>query len=166
MGLPVTTFLPAGERIVLRAAERRDVLDLVTLFTDDRIGAGRDGVGDAADLASYDRAFEAIDRDPAHVLLAAEDDRSAVVGTLQLSLLPGMARRGGLRAHIEAVRVAAALRGQGLGSVMIRWAVGEAAERGCALVQLTTDKRRTDAYPFYERLGFRATHEGMKLYLP
>ena len=143
-----------------------DIRAIVELFTDDRIGAGRDGVADAIDLAAYDEAFEAIDRDPAHVLLVAEDDRSTVVGTLQLSLLPGMARHGALRAQIEAVRVAAIMRDQGLGSTMIRWAIGEATERGCVLVQLTTDRRRVDAHRFYERLGFRATHHGMKLPLP
>ena len=111
------------------------------------------------------RAFEAIDRDPAHVLLVAEVDRSAVVGTLQLSFLPGLTRHGSWRAQIEAARVAADLRAQGLGSLMVRWAVEEAAARGCALVQLTTDKRRDDAHRFYERLGFEATHEGMKLHL-
>jgi len=166
MGLPFTTFLPAGRRIVLRAAERHDIRAIVELFTDDRIGAGRDGVADATDLAAYDEAFEAIDRDPAHVLLVAEDEGSTVVGTLQLSLLPGMARRGALRAQIEAVRVAAVMRGQGLGSIMIRWAVGEATERGCVLVQLTTDRRRVDAHRLYERLGFQATHHGMKRPLP
>jgi GNAT superfamily N-acetyltransferase len=166
MGLPVTASLPAGRRVVLRAAAHGDVPALVQLFTEDELGSGRDGLTDAADLLAYERAFEAIDRDPAHVLLVAEGDRSAVIGTLQLSLLPGLARHGSWRGQIEAVRVAAALRGQGLGSLMIHWAVGEATDRGCALVQLTTDKRRTDAHRFYERLGFRATHEGMKLHLP
>jgi GNAT superfamily N-acetyltransferase len=163
--LPATTSLPGGQRVVLRAATRGDITELVALIAADQLGSGRDGIDDAADLAAYERAFDAIDRDPAHVLLVAGDDRSGVVGTLQLSFLPGLARRGGWRAQIEAVRVAAALRGQGLGSLMIRWAITEAADRGCAMVQLTTDKRRSDARRFYERLGFRATHDGMKLHL-
>jgi GNAT superfamily N-acetyltransferase len=162
MGLPATTSLPDGRRVVLRAAGRGDIAALVTLLTEDELGSGRDGIENAADLVAYERAFQAIDRDRAHVLLAAESD-SGVVGTLQLSFLPGLARRGGWRAQIESVRVAAALRGQGLGSLMIRWAVDEAAERGCTLVQLTSDKQRADAHRFYERLGFQATHEGMKL---
>ena len=88
-----------------------------------------------------------------------------VVATLQLSFIPGLARRGALRAQIEAVRVADACRGGGLGAAMMAWAIGEARRRGCALVQLTSDKSRTSAHRFYERLGFVATHEGMKLAL-
>jgi GNAT superfamily N-acetyltransferase len=87
------------------------------------------------------------------------------VATLQLSFIPGLARRGALRAQIEAVRVADACRGGGLGAAMMVWAIGEARRRGCALVQLTSDKSRTSAHRFYERLGFVATHEGMKLAL-
>jgi len=88
-----------------------------------------------------------------------------IVGTLQLSFLPGLARRGALRAQIEAVRVAQGERGSGLGAAMMGWAIEEARRRGCALVQLTTDKSRADAHRFYARLGFVASHEGMKLAL-
>jgi GNAT superfamily N-acetyltransferase len=165
MSFPVAVFLPGGQLVVLRAATRGDVRALVELFTDDELGAERDGIEDGQDSLPYERAFAAIDRDPAHVLLVAEADRSAVVGTLQLSFLPGLARRGSWRAQIESVRVAANLRGRGLGSVMVRWAIEEATARGCSLVQLTTDKRRDDAHRFYQRLGFDATHEGMKLQL-
>jgi GNAT superfamily N-acetyltransferase len=84
---------------------------------------------------------------------------------MQLTFIPGLARRGALRAQIEAVRVADGLRGTGLGSAMLRWAIDEARRRGCALVQLTTDKSRGDAHRFYRRLGFVASHEGMKLTL-
>jgi GNAT superfamily N-acetyltransferase len=162
MNLPATIALPAGQRVVLRTARRGDLRPLVALLADDELGSRRDGIDDPADLVAYERAFEAIDRDSAHVLLVADDD-VGVVGTLQVSFLPGLTRRGSWRAQIEAVRVASALRGQGLGSQLIRWAVEEATERGCALVQLTTHKQRTDAHRFYERLGFHATHEGMKL---
>ena len=93
--------------------------------------------------------------------MAEADGR--IAGTMQLSFLPGLARRGALRAQIEAVRVAGSQRGSGLGGAMLRWAIGEARRRGCALVQLTTDKSRADAHRFYERLGFVASHEGMKL---
>lgn len=165
MNIPIRTALPGGRQVVLRPASRGDLLALVTLIADDELGSRRDGLGDPADLLAYERAFEAIDRNDAHVLLVAEDESAGVVGTLQLSFLPGLTRRGSWRAQIEAVRVAAVLRGQGLGSLMIRWAVDEATDRGCLLVQLTTDKQRDDAHRFYERLGFRATHEGMKLHL-
>jgi len=96
--------------------------------------------------------------------VVAVSDRYAV-GTMQLSLLPGLARRGALRAQIESVRVRASHRGHGLGAAMMTWAIDEARRRGCALVQLTTDKSRTDAHRFYQRLGFTASHEGLKFSL-
>jgi GNAT superfamily N-acetyltransferase len=150
--------------VILRRAEPRDLPAIVGLLAADQLGAVRDGIRDDADLRAYRRAFAAIDRDPAHVLVVAEaGDR--VVATMQLSFLPGLARRGALRAQIEAVRVDQAYRGGGLGHAMFTWAIGEARGRGCALVQLTTDKSRAGAHRFYERLGFVASHEGMKLTL-
>jgi GNAT superfamily N-acetyltransferase len=151
-------------RVALRAARQGDVPALVRLIAADQLGATRDGVRDAADLAAYTAAFEAIDADPAHILVVAEV-AGEIVGTMQLSFLPGLARRGALRAQIEAVRVADGSRGIGLGAGMIGWALDEARRRGCALVQLTTDKSRLDAHRFYQRLGFVASHEGMKLAL-
>jgi len=150
--------------VILRRAQQCDVPAMVALIAADQLGATRDGVRDPADLAAYERAFGAIDEDPAHVLVVAES-AGQIVGTLQLSFLPGLARRGALRAQIEAVRVAASQRGSGLGAAMMGWAIEEASQRGCALVQLTTDKSRTDAHRFYQRLGFVASHEGMKLAL-
>ncbi len=88
-----------------------------------------------------------------------------MVGTLQLSFIPGLSRRGALRAQIEAVRVRADQRRSGLGTAMVGWAVDEARRRGCGLVQLTTDRSRQDAHRFYERLGFIASHAGLKLAL-
>jgi GNAT superfamily N-acetyltransferase len=150
--------------VTLRAARQRDLQALVDLIAADQLGATRDGVRDVADLAAYTAAFEAIDADPAHILVVAEL-AGEIVGTMQLSFLPGLARRGALRAQIEAVRVADGNRGSGLGAAMIGWAIDEARRRGCALVQLTTDKSRLDAHRFYHRLGFVASHEGMKLAL-
>jgi GNAT superfamily N-acetyltransferase len=153
-------------RVRLRRARAADVPAIVGLLADDVLGAGRDGIRTAADLAVYERAFELIDRDPAHLLVVAEaGPGGAAAGTFQLSFLPGLARRGALRAQIEAVRVAAAWRGSGLGSAMISWAIEEARRRDCALVQLSTDKSRGDAHRFYAKLGFVASHEGMKLAL-
>ena len=148
--------------MTLRTAVADDVRPIVDLIAADQLGATRDGVRDAADLAAYEAAFRAIDADPAHILVVAESGGD-IVGTMQLSFLPGMARRGAFRAQIEAVRVAESMRGGGLGASMITWAIDEARRRGCALVQLTTDKSRADAHRFYGRLGFVASHEGMKL---
>ena len=148
----------------LRRARAADVPAIVGLLADDQLGAGRDGVRTSADLAAYQEAFGLIDSDPAHLLVVADAD-DAVVGTMQLSFLPGLARRGALRAQIEAVRVAAGWRGRGLGSAMFGWAIGEARRRGCHLVQLTTDKSRGEAHRFYAELGFVASHEGLKLTL-
>ena len=161
---PLAEIDLGSARVTLRAARQRDLQALVSLIAADQLGATRDGVRDAADLAAYTAAFEAIDADPAHILVVAEQ-AGEIVGTMQLSFLPGLARRGALRAQIEAVRVAESMRGSGLGAAMMGWAIEEARRRGCALVQLTSDKSRTDAHRFYQRLGFVASHEGMKLAL-
>jgi GNAT superfamily N-acetyltransferase len=149
-----------GTAVRLRRATADDLPALVALLADDDLGRGREDP--ESDLAPYRRAFALVDADAAHLLVVAETgDR--IVGTLQLSVLPGLSRRGALRAQLEGVRVARGSRGAGLGAAMVGWAVDEARRRGCALVQLTTDRSRTDAHRFYARLGFAATHEGMKL---
>jgi GNAT superfamily N-acetyltransferase len=162
VGMDTLAVLADGP--VLRTATEADVAALVDLIAADQLGAARDGVRDATDLAAYTSAFRRIDADPAHLLVVAEAD-GQIVGTMQLSFLPGLARRGALRAQIEAVRVAQSQRGAGLGAAMMGWAIDEARRRGCALVQLTSDKARADAHRFYVRLGFVASHEGMKLAL-
>jgi GNAT superfamily N-acetyltransferase len=163
--MDVLTVVELGESsVVLRRAEMADVPTVVGLLAADQLGATRDGVMTPDDLASYQRAFRDIDGDAAHILVVAQSGPD-VVGTLQLSFIPGLARRGALRAQIEAVRVADAWRGRGLGAAMMDWAIAEARRRDCALVQLTSDKSRTSAHRFYERLGFVASHEGMKLAL-
>lgn len=159
------TVLDLGSSsVVLRRAAAQDVPAIVNLLASDQLGATRDGVRTPEDLDRYQRAFRAIDDDPAHILMVAESD-GEVVATMQVSFIPGLARRGALRAQIEAVRVHDAYRGQGLGAAMLGWAIGEARQRGCALVQLTSDKSRPSAHHFYERRGFVASHEGMKLAL-
>jgi GNAT superfamily N-acetyltransferase len=147
---------------VLRRAVRADVPAVVSLLADDELGTGGDGA--AGGLELYLRAFEAVDADPAHLLLVAEID-GEVVATAQLSFLPGLVHRGGLRAQLEAVHVRADHRGGGLGAALVGWAVEEARRRGCWVVQLTSQKRRVDAHRFYERLGFARSHEGFKLLL-
>jgi len=150
--------------VVLRQAKADDLPAIVDLIAADQLGAARDGVRTAEDLAAYRRAFRTIEQDPAHMLVVAESGQD-IVATMQLSFIPGLARRGALRAQIEAVRVHEAYRGHGLGAAIFAWAIDEARQRDCALVQLTTDKSRTGAHRFYERLGFVASHEGMKLAL-
>jgi GNAT superfamily N-acetyltransferase len=146
-------------QLVVRDATAEDLAPIVRLLAADQLGATRE---DPTDVAPYLDALAAIDADPAHMLVVGERD-GRVIATLQLSFLPGLARRGAWRAQIEAVRVDHALRGQGIGEAMVRWAIEQARERGCALVQLTSDKSRSDAHRFYGRLGFTASHEGYKL---
>jgi GNAT superfamily N-acetyltransferase len=184
--MDVLTVLSGGSTpVTLRRAAEPDVPAIVALLAADQLGATRDGVHTPADLAAYQQAFRAIDADPAHLLVVGEaamlptpeqtPERATgsrtqarspeVVATMQLSFLPGLARHGALRAQIEAVRVRGDFRGGGLGAAMFTWAIEEARRQGCALVQLTTDKSRASAHRFYERLGFVASHEGMKLTL-
>ncbi|WP_431914316.1 N-acetyltransferase family protein [Nonomuraea jabiensis] len=150
-----------SEEVVFREARKEDVPVIVAMLADDHLGATREGdPGDERYLA----AFERIDANPYDELIVAEQG-GEVVGTMQLTYLAGLSRLGAERCQIEAVRVAAAARGRGLGGRMIRWAVDRARERGCAMVQLTSDKSRTDAHRFYDNLGFTASHEGYKLSL-
>lgn len=162
--LPATLALPDGGALALRRARAGDVPAVVALLADDQLGAARDGLDGPDGAEPYLRAFAEIDADPAHVLVVAED-AGAVVATLQLSILPGLARRGARRGQVEAVRVGRAHRGRGLGSAMLRWAIAESARRGCALLQLTSDASRGDARRFYTRLGFAPSHTGFKLAL-
>lgn len=164
MRASLATLALAGCEVQLRRADREDVAAIVDLLSADPLGSRRERLAGDADLGIYVRAFETVDADEAQLLVVATAD-DEVVGTFQLSFIPGMSRRGALRAQLEAVRVHDGYRGQGLGGAMIRWAIAEARRRGCTLMQLTTDKARTDAHRFYERLGFIASHEGLKLTL-
>ena len=151
--------------VFFRDARDDDLPAIVALLADDVLGASREAGVDEADAdEAYQEAFEQVQSDPRSRLIVAEEG-GQVAGTLQLSLLPGLSRHGMLRAQIEGVRVAAPHRGQGLGRAMIEWAIGQAREHGCGLVQLTSDKRRRGAIRFYESLGFTASHEGLKLSL-
>jgi GNAT superfamily N-acetyltransferase len=163
--MDVLTVLDLGlSSVVLRRANADDVPAIVALLAADQLGATRDGVTTPEDLAGYQRAFGVIDDDPSHTLVVAASGPD-IVATMQLSFIPGLARHGALRAQIEGVRVHEAYRSRGLGAAMLNWAIAEARQRGCALVQLTTDKSRTSTHRFYQRLGFVASHEGMKLAL-
>jgi GNAT superfamily N-acetyltransferase len=161
-GLPAALETRNGEH-VLRRATADDLDAVLALLADDPISAARGDRARAEDRPAYERAFEAIDRDPAQRLLVVADAAGLVVGTMQLTLIPGLARRGATRLQVEAVRVSADRRSHGLGAAMMRWAVASAAEERAALVQLTSDAARNDAHRFYERLGFEASHVGFKL---
>lgn len=155
---PLPATLHTGRTTVgLRRATAGDVPALVALLTDDPLGRDRE----TPDLAPYERAFAAVDADPAQLLLAVTDGPD-VVGTAQLTEIPGLSRGGTTRLQVEAVRVRSDLRGGGIGAALLGWAVDEARRRGCGLVQLTTDTRRPGAHRFYERLGFTASHVGFK----
>ena len=153
-----------GSSITLRRATREDLQAIVGLLVDDPLGRTREATSTDEAFGPYETAFAAIDTNPAQLLVVATDGVE-VVATMQLSFIPGLARHGALRAQAEGVRVAASHRSRGLGAAMFKWAIDEAHRRGCAVVQLTSDKTRADAHRFYERLGFTASHEGYKLQL-
>jgi GNAT superfamily N-acetyltransferase len=147
--------------VIFREAVHSDLPAIVALLADDVLGKARDYPVVDED---YERAFAEIDADPRNFLIVADDD-GEVVACMQITYIPGLGRHGAERSLIEAVRVRSDQRGQGLGSRLTTWAIEQARSRGCALVQLTSDKSRADAHRFYLRLGFVASHEGMKLVL-
>ncbi|KQO05076.1 hypothetical protein ASF06_18350 [Agreia sp. Leaf244] len=157
----VTLDLPDGH-VMLRRATVADLSVIIDLLADDPISAARGDSADASDREAYEAAFAAIDRDPAQRLLVVVDSVGAVVATMQLTVIPGLARRGASRLQIEAVRVSSSQRGRGIGAAMMRWAIEDARVSGVPLVQLTSDAARVDAHRFYERLGFDASHVGFK----
>lgn len=148
---------------VFRSATRIDVAAIVRLLADDKLGQQREDYRDPLPEAYYE-AFNRIDQDPNQELMVVALDEQ-IIGTLQLSFIPYLTYRGGIRAQIEAVRIHKDHRGAGLGQDMMKWAIDRARSKGAHVLQLTTDKKRPDALLFYERLGFVASHEGMKLHL-
>lgn len=145
----------------IRPASVGDLSEIVAMLADDPLGAQRESPDD---LTPYLAAFRRLADDPQqHLMVAVRADR--VVGTLQLTVIPGLSRRGSTRSMIEGVRIHGDERGTGLGTRLIQWAVDESRRQGCQLVQLTSDATRTDARRFYERLGFVASHVGFKLAL-
>ena len=152
-----------SEPVELRLAVRSDLLAIVAMLADDVLGARRERHEDPLPH-SYGKAFDAIERDPNNELIVAERDGS-VVGVFQLTFIPYLTYQGSWRALIEGVRVASSARSGGIGQAMIAWAIERSRERGCSLIQLTTDRSRPEALRFYEKLGFVASHHGMKLRL-
>lgn len=150
-------------QIIIRKARREDLAALVRLLADNTLGAQRERLQEPLP-AAYITAFEIINRDPNCELVVAEL-AGELVGTLQINYLYYLSHQGGKRAQVESMHVGQAYRGQGIGQQMMLWAIGRARQEGCLLVQLTSHSSRLDAHRFYEKLGFVASHVGMKLYL-
>ncbi len=147
--------------LTFRLATEADLSDIIHMLLDDPLGATRESPGDALP-ESYYRAFRQIAADSNQELTVVEQN-GEIVATFQLTFIPYLTHQGGMRAQVEAVRVHSAHRGKGIGTQVFEYIRNRAQEKGCHLVQLTTDKRRPDAIRFYESLGYIATHEGMKL---
>ncbi len=149
--------------MLFRKAEEKDVDKIVKMLANDPLGKTRENYRHPLPNR-YIKAFEAIQSDPNNELIVAvlKED---IIGVLQITFIPYITHQGGWRATIEGVRTDESVRGKGIGTKMITWAIEHAKTRNCHLVQLTTDKTRTDALRFYENLGFKATHEGLKLKL-
>jgi ribosomal protein S18 acetylase RimI-like enzyme len=148
--------------VTIRRACRDDVGVIVGMLADDPLGSARERLEHPLPPC-YFRAFETLERDPNIQLVVALDGETAVVGCLQLCILPGLSSQGASRALIEDVRVAAYCRSRGIGEQLVQWAVAEARTKGCKLVELFTHNTRVDAQRFYKRLGFQPSHVGMTL---
>lgn len=156
---------PKPHRMNIRTATLEDVPFIVEMLANDPLGKQREDYRLPLP-ESYLSAFERIASDPYQELMVVESEEGEVVGTLQLTIIQYLTYQGGVRAQIEAVRIREDQRGMGLGEQLFEWAIGRANEKGAHVLQLTTDKQRPQALKFYEKLGFKATHEGMKLKLP
>lgn len=146
-----------------RTATRNDIAKIVEMIADDELGKTRENYQIPLPT-EYLNAFENIDTDKNQELIVVENENSEIIGTLQLSFIQYLTYRGGIRAQIEAVRIRKDQRGLGIGKTMFEWAINRAKERNAHLLQLTTDKKRPKAIKFYDDLGFKATHEGMKMH--
>jgi GNAT superfamily N-acetyltransferase len=150
-------------KLEFREAKREDLPEIVRMLADDFLGATRERFETPLPEA-YVKAFAEIDADKNNELIVAESD-GGIVGTLQITFTPSISFLGGKRATVESVRVDKKYRGQGIGKELMLWAINRAREENCFAVQLTTNAERKDAHRFYERLGFKGAHLGMKLYL-
>lgn len=148
----------------IRKAIKEDLPAVVQLIANDKLGMLREDFRDPLPTQYYE-AFENIDTDPNQELVVMENEAGQVIGTLQLSFIQYLTYRGGIRAQIEAVRVHEDYRGKGIGKKIFEWAIRRAKQKSAHVVQLTTDKKRPEALKFYEKLGFKNSHEGMKLHL-
>lgn len=146
-----------------RKANKNDIPAIVKMLSDDELGELRENYQEPLPNRYY-QAFENIDNDINQELIVVENNENVIIGTFQLSISQYLTYQGGIRAQIEAVRVRADQRGKGIGEKIFKWAINRSKEKGAHLLQLTTDKRRPEALRFYEKLGFTASHEGMKIH--
>ncbi len=153
--------MSATPPVALRQARRDDVPAIVALLADDDLGAGREVISEPL-ADGYFKAFDEILANARTLLAVAEDGAGAIVGTFQMTFVPGLSNQGAELALVSAVRVASSVRGRGFGEAMMQWAMDEARRRGCRHVELFTHRSRTDAQRFYERLGFEKSHAGMR----
>lgn len=149
--------------MTIRKAKRNDVIEIVRMLANDKLGKTREAFSVPLPEVYYD-AFDKIVSDENQELMVVVGENNEIIGTLQLSFIQYLTYRGGIRAQIEAVRIREDQRGKGLGEKLFNWAIERAQEKGAHLLQLTTDKKRPDALRFYEKLGFKASHDGMKLH--
>jgi GNAT superfamily N-acetyltransferase len=148
----------------IRKARRGDVLPIIKLLANDLLGKQRESFQEPLPEHYY-IAFSDIDNDKNNYLIVVEDNNKIIIGTLQLTIITYLTYQGGRRGQIEGVRIDEQYRGKGVGKFMIEWAINKSRETGCHLVQLTMDKKRFETIEFYKKLGFVASHEGMKLHL-
>ena len=149
--------------MTIRTAEKKDLPFLIAMIADDKLGSLRENYQIPLPT-EYTLAFDEINADKNQELMVLEDPNGEIVGTFQLSFIQYLTYQGGIRAQIEAVRIRKDKRGLGLGKTMFLWAIDRAKERKAHLLQLTTDKKRPEALEFYKNLGFKDSHEGMKLH--
>ncbi len=149
--------------MTFRKATTKDVIRIVKMLVEDELGRTREIFQEPLPV-DYINAFKKIDNDQNQELIVIENENAEIIGTMQLSFIQYLTYRGGLRAQIEAVRIRKDKRGNGIGKMMFEWAVNRAKERNAHLLQLTTDKKRPNAIQFYKDIGFKSTHEGMKMH--
>lgn len=151
------------KNVIIRKAVLTDLSEIIRLLFDDKLGNKRESYQDPLPQ-QYLTAFSNINLDKNAFLIVVENN-GIIIGTLQLNIIQYLTYQGGKRAQIEGVRIAESHRGQGVGKIMLEWAISKARESQCHVIQLTTDKKRPDALAFYQKLGFIASHEGLKLHL-
>lgn len=150
-------------KLDFREAEKNEISTLVKMFADDKLGSQREDVSEPVN-ERYIAAFNQIQNDPNNEIIVAIH-KNEIVGMMQLTYIPSLSHIGSKRCIVGGVRVQSPYRGQGLGTKIINWGIQKAESIGCEMVQITSDKQRPEAIRFYEKLGFKATHEGLRLKL-